>query len=214
MLIVIMYAKRFIQLFVMFLVAIFIALFVVVSLGIQGYLAQALVLTVVGYIILVMPLTALTIMKQRKKFSTSTNATADNVFQNALNMLDNILVLSTVSADNVISASVITFKQSSTAENVFYIVTDKTTARVQNIKATHTAAITTWFDKQTGTRVSSNAVDALVIADEDVKQVVAAHPEIKALSEDFNHNAIIQLTLRSALVESFKTSPTVVDFQA
>ena len=88
-----MYAKRFIQLFVMFLVAIFIALFVVISLGIQGYLAQALVLTVVGYIILVMQLTALTIMKQRKKFSTSTNATADNVFQNALNMLDNILVL-------------------------------------------------------------------------------------------------------------------------
>lgn len=209
-----MYAKRFIQLFVMFLIAIFIALFCVVSFGIQGYLAQALVLTIVGYIVLIIPLTALTIMKQRKKFSKDTNTTATNAFQKALGLLDNVLVLSTVSADNVISASMITFKQSSTAENVFYIVTKKTTTRVQNIKATQTAAITTWFDQQTGTRVSSNAIDAVVIAEQDIKQFVAAHPEIKALSEDFSNHAIIQLTLRSALVESFQSNPTVIDFQA
>lgn len=88
-----MYAKRFIQLFVMFLIAIFIALFCVVSFGIQGYLAQALVLTIVGYIVLIIPLTALTIMKQRKKFSKDTNTTATNAFQKALNLLDNVLVL-------------------------------------------------------------------------------------------------------------------------
>lgn len=207
-----MYVKRFIQLFVIFLVTIFISMIFVTCFNIQGYLAQSLVLSGIGYILLVLPLTVLTIMKQRKKFSTPQNEQNGSAFQNALSTLDNILVLSTVSSDNVVSSSVITFKQSHTNENVLYVVTGKDTLRVKNIKQNHVASIATWYDQKTGTRVSSNAVSAIAISEQDVNATLATHPEIKSLSDNFSKNVIIKLTLHSALVESFQSSPVVVDF--
>ena len=106
-----MYAKRFIQLFLIFLLTIFMAMSVVSYFGIKGYFAQSLALSVVGYIILVIPLTILTILKQRKKFSKDGNSKGNSEFNNALSKLDNIIVLSTVSENNRVSSSMITFKQ-------------------------------------------------------------------------------------------------------
>lgn len=50
-----MYAKRFIQLFIIFLVTIFFSMIFVVYFNIEGYVSQSLVLSLVGYIILVIP---------------------------------------------------------------------------------------------------------------------------------------------------------------
>lgn len=207
-----MYAKRFIQLFVIFLATIFIAMLFVSYFNIQGYFAQSLLLSVIGYILLVIPLTVLTLIKQRKKFSTATPGQHDHALGGALQHLENIFVLSTVSSDNVVSSSVITFKQSHTDENVFYVVTGQDTTRVKNIMASHRASFTTWYDAKTGTRVSSNAVSATVISTEAVNSELASHPEIKSLSDNFTKNVIIKLTVQSALIESFQSSPEVVDF--
>lgn len=106
----------------------------------------------------------------------------------------------------------ITFKQSHTDENVFYVVTGQDTTRVKNIMASHRASFTTWYDAKTGTRVSSNAVSATVISTEAVNSELASHPEIKSLSDNFTKNVIIKLTVQSALIESFQSSPEVVDF--
>ncbi|MFT8584992.1 pyridoxamine 5'-phosphate oxidase family protein, partial [Liquorilactobacillus hordei] len=205
-----MYAKRFIQLFLIFLLTIFIAMLVVSYLDIKGYFVQSLALSVVGYIILVIPLTILTVLKQRKKFSKDGNSKSNSEFNNALSKLDNIIVLSTVSENNRVTSSVITFKQSRTEDNIFYIMTDSKTNRVRNIIQNKAAAITTWFDGKTGIRISSNNIKPEIIEGNEMLTEMAIHPEIKELSEDLKNNVIIKLTIHSALIESFQSSPLVV----
>lgn len=207
-----MYAKRFIQLFLIFLLTIFIAMLVVSYLDIKGYFVQSLALSVVGYIILVIPLTILTVLKQRKKFSKDGNSKSNSEFNNALSKLDNIIVLSTVSENNRVTSSVITFKQSRTEDNIFYIMTDSKTNRVRNIMQNKAAAITTWFDGKTGIRISSNNIKPEIIEGNEMLTEMAIHPEIKELSEDLKNNVIIKLTIHSALIESFQSSPLVVTF--
>ncbi|MFT8950437.1 MAG: pyridoxamine 5'-phosphate oxidase family protein [Liquorilactobacillus hordei] len=207
-----MYAKRFIQLFLIFLLTIFIAMLVVSYLDIKGYFVQSLALSVVGYIILVIPLTILTVLKQRKKFSKDGNSKSNSEFNNALSKLDNIIVLSTVSENNRVTSSVITFKQSRTEDNIFYIMTDSKTNRVRNIIQNKAAAITTWFDGKTGIRISSNNIKPEIIEGTEMLTEMAIHPEIKELSEDLKNNVIIKLTIHSALIESFQSSPLVVTF--
>ncbi|MFT9031280.1 MAG: pyridoxamine 5'-phosphate oxidase family protein [Leuconostoc pseudomesenteroides] len=185
----------------------------VVYFNIKGYVSQSLVLSLVGYIILVIPLTILTLLKQRKKFSHDSGiGKSNNVFQNSLNVLDNIIILSTISSDNVSNSSIITFKQSNSDENVFYCVTKKDSTRVKNIRFNNKVSIATWFDKQTGSRMSSNSVVAEIIENKAINDEVMQHPEIKKLSDDFSNNVIIKLKINSALVESFQSSPVVVDF--
>lgn len=207
-----MYAKRFIQLFLIFLLTIFIAMLVVSYLDIKGYFVQSLALSVVGYIILVIPLTILTVLKQRKKFSKDGNSKSNSEFNNALSKLDNIIVLSTVSENNRVTSSVITFKQSRTEDNIFYIMTDSKTNRVRNIIQNKAAAITTWFDGKTGIRISSNNIKPKIIEGNEMLTEMAIHPEIKELSEDLKNNVIIKLTIHSAVIESFQSSPLVVTF--
>ncbi|MFT8883855.1 MAG: pyridoxamine 5'-phosphate oxidase family protein [Liquorilactobacillus hordei] len=207
-----MYAKRFIQLFLIFLLTIFIAMLVVSYLDIKGYFVQSLALSVVGYIILVIPLTILTVLKQRKKFSKDGNSKSNSEFNNALSKLDNIIVLSTVSENNRVTSSVITFKQSRTEDNIFYIMTDSKTNRVRNIIQNKAAAITTWFDGKTGIRISSNNIKPEIIEGNEMLTEMAIHPEIKELSEDLKNNVIIKLTIHSAVIESFQSSPLVVTF--
>ncbi|OQJ79015.1 MFS transporter permease [Leuconostoc pseudomesenteroides] len=200
-----MYAKRFIQLFIIFLITIFFSMIFVVYFNIKGYLAQSLVLSLVGYVILVIPLTILTLLKQRKKFSHDSGiGKSNNIFQNSLNVLDNII--------NIANSSIITFKQSNSEENVFYCVTKKDSTRVKNIRFNNKVSIATWFDKQTGYRMSSNSVVAEIIENKAMNDEVIQHPEIKKLSDDFSNNVIIKLKINSALVESFQSSPVVVDF--
>ncbi|MCT4388151.1 pyridoxamine 5'-phosphate oxidase family protein [Leuconostoc pseudomesenteroides] len=208
-----MYAKRFIQLFIIFLVTIFFSMIFVFYFNIKGYVSQSLVLSLVGYIILVIPLTILTLLKQRKKFSHDSGiGKSNNIFQNSLNVLDNIIILSTISSDNVSNSSIITFKQSNSDENVFYCVTKKDSTRVKNIRFNNKVSIATWFDKQTGSRMSLNSVVAEIIENKAMNDEVMQHPEIKKLSDDFSNNVIIKLRINSALVESFQSSPVVVDF--
>ncbi|MBM7545052.1 hypothetical protein JOC59_001794 [Weissella beninensis] len=60
--------------------------------------------------------------------------------------------------------------------------------------------------------MSSNSVVAEIIENKAMNDEVMQHPEIKKLSDDFSNNVIIKLRINSALVESFQSSPVVVDF--
>ncbi|ACA83130.1 MULTISPECIES: pyridoxamine 5'-phosphate oxidase family protein [Leuconostoc] len=208
-----MYTKRFVQLFVIFLVTMFIATFILQQLNIQGYVYQALTLTIVGYIILTIPLTILTILKQRKKFNNSTSNQSKDMLQKTLETLENVMVLSTVSESKALTTSVITFKQSRSESNVFYLVTAGDTQRVAQIRATGRAAFTTWYQAKTGQRISSNQVTATIIDDRELQHTLDKHPEIKELSDDFSHQVIIKLRVHTLIIESFRDQPRVMTFE-
>ncbi|KRL00503.1 pyridoxamine 5'-phosphate oxidase family protein [Liquorilactobacillus capillatus] len=207
-----MYVKRFVQLFLIFLLTIFMSMLFISLFGIRGYFMQSVVLTLVGYIILVIPLTILTILKQRKKFNVEGTNENNSEFKNVLSKLDNIIILSTLSSNNVISSSIITFKQSRAKENVFYIMSDSKANRVRNIEQNGTASLATWFDEKKGIRISSNKINAEIVEDAKKSAEIAAHPEIKELSDDLKNNTLIRLTIKSVLIESFQTKPLVITF--
>ncbi|WEA53765.1 pyridoxamine 5'-phosphate oxidase family protein [Weissella paramesenteroides] len=207
-----MYPKRFIQLFIIFFVTIFISLAIVDLFHVREFWLQGILVTIVGYIILIIPLTALTILKQRKKFSGQTDNDRDDIFNKTLSKLENVFVLATKASDGKLTASIVTFKQSTVNENVFYIVTSSNSERTANIAQNGVAALTTWYDKQTGARLSSKNVSAAVVADDQVATMLQEHPEIKALGEDFSNHVIIQLTCQSVLIESFRDQPVAVSF--
>ena len=207
-----MYPKRFIQLFIIFFITIFISLGIVSLFNVSGFWLQGILITIIGYIVLIIPLTTLTILKQRKKFSSNTDSNSDDVFNNTLAKVENVFVLATKSEAGDLTASIVTFKQSASDDNVFFIVTGSDTERTANIANNGVAAVTTWYDEKTGARFSSKHVAASVIATDQVQATLQKHPEIKALGDNFNNHVIIQLTLDSALVESFRDQPIAVSF--
>lgn len=207
-----MYAKRFIQLFFIFLITMFVSTYIVDISGVNNYFYKSLLATIVGYIILTVPLTILTILKQKRQFKSVTVLKNSNPFQKALQNLDNILILSTADAAGKIASNIITFKQSHTATNVFYVVSDVTSQRVKNIRDSQSVAIATWFDKKTGTRLTSNEIDVNMVTSDQLQQTLTKHSEIRELSDTFKNKAVIQLTLRSVKVESFRDQPVDITF--
>ena len=93
------------------------------------------------------------------------------------------------------------------------MVTDKKSKRVQNIHDTKKVSLTTWFDKETGIRISSNNIMPTVLENDALKDEIVKHSEIKELADNFNNKVIIRLDIQSVLVESFRTNPTVISFQ-
>lgn len=203
-----MYLKRFIQLFIMFLVTIFLSLFIVSLFNIRGFIAQATALTIIGYVFLTIPLTVLTILKQRKKFKRNIIDTTD-LFQNAWANLENIIVLSTYGNG---TTSIVTVKQSHEKINEFYVVTDSKSKRIEDIREHANVCFSTWYHRETGIRISSNNVHAEIIPPSNLKAEIQQHPEIKELSDNFHDKVVVKLTVLSALIESFKINPTVVTF--
>lgn len=205
---VIMYAKRFIQLFFIFLIT----MFVVDISGVNNYFYKSLLATIIGYVILTIPLTILTILKQKRRFNAATGLTDKSAFQDALQNLDNILILSTVDASGEIASNIVTFKQSHTDANILYIVSDVTSQRVGNIRDNQSVAIATWFDKKTGNRLTSNQIDVDLIVSNQLQQMLREHSEIRELSDTFKNKVVIQLRIKSVRVESFRDQLVDITF--
>ena len=100
-----MYPKRFIQLFIIFFITIFISLGIVSLFNVSGFWLQGILITIIGYIVLIIPLTTLTILKQRKKFSSNTDSNSDDVFNNTLAKVENVFVLATKSETGNLTAA-------------------------------------------------------------------------------------------------------------
>ena len=117
------YVSKEIYTIIHYIVTIFISLAIVDLFHVREFWLQGILVTIVGYIILIIPLTTLTILKQRKKFSGQTDNDRDDIFNKTLSKLENVFVLATKASDGKLTASIVTFKQSTVNENVFYIVT-------------------------------------------------------------------------------------------
>lgn len=171
-------------------------------------------ITIVGYVILTIPLTILTVIKSRRKFSGSqVTHRSDSRFSTVVASLPNLLVLTTKNAAGQLATSVITFKPSHSQENVLYMVSDKQTTRVHNLQDDSAVAVATWFDAKTGLRFSSNQLTAEVLAADEVSDELSRHPEILDLAENAKDQAVMKLTLQSVLIESFRDKPEVITWQ-
>lgn len=61
-----MSVKRFVQLFICYALSVAISLFVVDLLKIEGFWLASLVISVIGFVVICIPLTILTVLKGRK----------------------------------------------------------------------------------------------------------------------------------------------------
>ncbi|GAK31382.1 hypothetical protein WOSG25_090800 [Weissella oryzae SG25] len=203
-----MYVKRFLQLFVVFFIAILLSELVVFGLGIKTLFWTIIVVSVLGYILLVIPLVVMTIRKAKEK---NANDASNNQFGLVLAKLPNKITLAYVNNTKVYN-SIVTFKQSKTAENVLYVVTPKDTSRAEKIATGDTVAISSWFVEATGLRFSSNNVVVDKLTDEQLKAELVAQPEIKSLNENAENMLVIKLTLKSVLIESFRDNPKTIEW--
>ncbi|WP_429970898.1 pyridoxamine 5'-phosphate oxidase family protein [Fructilactobacillus sp. Tb1] len=208
-----MYLKRFIELFIAYAISFLLAILAIGYPFNFAHLGSIIAGVVVGYLVLVIPLTLLTIKKMTTREKASGVTNKQSKFSKVLSKLPAYLYLATKDNDGVISNSIITYSQSSDKENVFYVVTDAKTSRVNNIKENNQVGIASLFDEKTGLRFSSNQAFATVTTDFDELQKIAGNvSQIKQLDENFHGKAVITITLDSAIIESFRTQPEVITF--
>ncbi|KRN33407.1 pyridoxamine 5'-phosphate oxidase family protein [Weissella halotolerans] len=210
-----MYLKRFIELFVVYAISLMIALAVFV--GGFDLVKQWVPLTlalIAGYLVLVVPLTALTLKKMTTRQKASGVQQATSELSQTLGQLPPYIALATVTPSGQVMNSIVTYAQDEQAENVFYVVTDPKTQRVVNIRAHRQVAVTTWFGDESGVRVSSCQAEATVTTGEEaIADLLQSAPVIKKLEPHWQDKAVLTIRLTSALVESFKTQAKAINFK-
>ncbi|AEN99146.1 pyridoxamine 5'-phosphate oxidase family protein [Lactobacillus sanfranciscensis] len=151
-----MYLKRFIELFIAYAISFLLAILVIGYPFNFQHLTSIILGIIVGYLVLIVPLTLLTIKKLTTRKNASGVNSNESKFSKVLNSLPAFIYLATKNTDGIISNSIITYAQSSEKENVFYVVTSATTERAKNISKNSQVAIASLFDQKTGLRFSSN----------------------------------------------------------
>ena len=202
-----MYFKRFAQLFIIF----FIAGLILVSVWSWAYAALGAILAFilsicVAYVILILPLVILTIAKSRKKANIVGTQTERGELAGLLKTLPGFIALSVRADNDRTSTTIMSFSQSIKADNVFWMVAEKDTSKVPDLKKYPEVSFTTWFDNfENGARLSSNRVRAEVFDDPETnKNLVETEPNILDIHENAVNMAIIKLTIDSVLYEDFK----------
>lgn len=208
-----MYLKRFIELFIAYAISFLLAILVIGYPFNFQHLTSIILGIIVGYLVLIVPLTFLTIKKLTTRKNASGVNSNENKFSKVLNSLPAFIYLATKNTDGIISNSIITYAQSSEKENVFYVVTSATTERAKNISKNSQVAIASLFDQKTGLRFSSNQATAKSVTDsEQVEKLANDIPQIKQLDENLHDKAIIMITINSAIIESFRNRPEIINF--
>lgn len=207
-----MYLKRFVELFVVFFMTVLLSELLAVVLGVTQFWSHLFLVALVGYVILTIPLTILTVIKNRRKFVTDNQSTKNPLLKEAYGSLPNMVALATEHGDGTIDNTLIAFKPSSTNDNVWYLVTDRQTTKAIDIQQHSVCAVTTWYAKS-GLRLHSNQVSAMLLMDDLAQKEISQHPEILSLSENARNQAIIKLTFSSIVVESFQKSAEVLSFK-
>lgn len=208
-----MYLKRFVELLIAYAISFLIA---IIAIGYPlnfSHLGLIILGIIIGYLILVIPLTFLTIKKLTTRKKASGVNGNESKFSMVLNSLPGFIYLATKNSAGIISNSIITYAQSSEQENIFYVVTPATTERAMNIAKNPQVAIASLFDQKTGLRFSSNQATAKAITNPDqVAKLATEIPQIKQLDENLHGKAIIIITIKSAIIESFRDRPEAINF--
>ncbi|MCT1227002.1 pyridoxamine 5'-phosphate oxidase family protein [Lactococcus lactis] len=208
-----MYLKRFIQLFVVFLISL--AVFaLILEMNFGNYWLRFVLGLIVAYVFLTLPLVLLTIIKSNKKANVVGTNAVENELAYLLKDFPGYLALSVTDENSKSSTTLMSFIQAQKTENVFYMVADKKASKISDIKRNSQVSFTTWFDKlEKGGRLSSNRVHAEILEDADAREIVKKESLIRSLHENAENMSIIALRLESVLYENFKGQTKVINFE-
>lgn len=208
-----MYLKRFIQLFVVFLISL--AVFaLILEMDFGNYWLRFVLGLIVAYVFLTLPLVLLTIIKSNKKANVVGTNAVENELAYLLKDFPGYLALSVTDENSKSSTTLMSFIQAQKTENVFYMVTDKKASKISDIKRNSQVSFTTWFDKlEKGGRLSSNRVHAEVLEDAEAREIVKKESLIRSLHENAENMSIIALRIESVLYENFKGQTKVINFE-
>lgn len=208
-----MYLKRFIQLFVVFLISL--AVFaLILEMNFGNYWLRFVLGLIVAYVFLTLPLVLLTIIKSNKKANVVGTNAVENELAYLLKDFPGYLALSVTDENSKSSTTLMSFIQAQKTENVFYMVADKKASKISDIKRNSQVSFTTWFDKlENGGRLSSNRVHAEVLEDADAREIVKKESLIRSLHENAENMSIIALRIESVLYENFKGQTKVINFE-
>jgi hypothetical protein len=208
-----MYLKRFIQLFVVFLISL--AVFaLILEMNFGNYWLRFVLGLIVAYVFLTLPLVLLTIIKSNKKANVVGTNAVENELAYLLKDFPGYLALSVTDENSKSSTTLISFIQAQKTENVFYMVADKKASKISDIQRNSQVSFTTWFDKlEKGGRLSSNRVHAEILEDAEAREIVKKESLIRSLHENAENMSIIALRLESVLYENFKGQTKVINFE-
>ena len=208
-----MYLKRFIQLFVVFLISL--AVFaLILEMNFGNYWLRFVLGLIVAYVFLTLPLVLLTIIKSNKKANVVGTNAVENELAYLLKDFPGYLALSVTDENSKSSTTLMSFIQAQKTENIFYMVADKKASKISDIKRNSQVSFTTWFDKlEKGGRLSSNRVHAEVLEDADAREIVKKESLIRSLHENAENMSIIALRIESVLYENFKGQTKVINFE-
>ncbi|MDR0298939.1 MAG: pyridoxamine 5'-phosphate oxidase family protein [Streptococcaceae bacterium] len=209
-----MYFKRFAQLFIIFLIAL--AVFAIIFLADFGNVwLRFFIGLVLSYIVLVLPLVILTLVKTRKKANIVGSQTETGELAKHLSNLPGFIALAVTGENGMTSTTIMSFTQSVINDNVFWMVAEKDTSKVGDLKKNSQVSFTSWFDSfENGARLSSNRVKAEVFDEpKENKNIIEAEPNILDVNENAVNLAIIKLTIQSVLYEDFKDGIKVLNLE-
>ncbi len=208
-----MYLKRFIQLFVVFLISL--AVFaLILEMNFGNYWLRFVLGLIVAYVFLTLPLVLLTIIKSNKKANVVGTNAVENELAYLLKDFPGYLALSVTDENSKSSTTLMSFIQAQKTGNIFYMVADKKASKISDIKRNSQVSFTTWFDKlEKGGRLSSNRVHAEVLEDAEAREIVKKESLIRSLHENAENMSIIALRIESVLYENFKGQTKVINFE-
>ncbi|AJA57934.1 MULTISPECIES: hypothetical protein [Lactococcus] len=208
-----MYLKRFIQLFVVFLISL--AVFaLILEMNFGNYWLRFVLGLIIAYVFLTLPLVLLTIFKTNKKANVVGTNAVENELAYLLKDFPGYLALSVTDENSKSSTTIMSFIQAQKTENIFYMVADKKASKISDIKRNSQVSFTTWFDKlEKGGRLSSNRVHAEILEEAKAQEIVKKEGLILSLHENAENMSIIALRIESVLYENFKGQTKVINFE-
>lgn len=208
-----MYLKRFIQLFVVFLISL--AVFaLILEMNFGNYWLRFVLGLIIAYVFLTLPLVLLTIFKTNKKANVVGTNAVENELAYLLKDFPGNLALSVTDENSKSSTTIMSFIQAQKTENIFYMVADKKASKISDIKRNSQVSFTTWFDKlEKGGRLTSNRVHAEILEEAKAQEIVKKEGLILSLHENAENMSIIALRIESALYENFKGQTKVINFE-
>lgn len=134
-------------------------------------------------------------------------------FQTVYDENENNVMLATVSSDGVVSNSIITINQDKDKPNVFYVTTDPESRRSKDIVEHPQVGLASWYAHSNGDRFSSNNATATVTTDlKTMQEIAKPYPDMTKFNPTLEGQCVLTITLKSALIESFKGGPEVIEF--
>ena len=208
-----MYFKRFLQLFLIYVLAALVLVGIVSTNFLQNKNLTFILALLISYAVLTLPLVLLTVLKTNKKATSVGAQDQGGEVRRILALLPGYLALSCSTKEGKSATTIMSFIQSVHEENVFYMVADKHARKVQSIKENPEVSFTTWFDGlEKGERLSSNNVYAEVLEETAAKESVKQEPNLLKVHENAANMAIIKLTVRSLVHENFKEGSRIIEF--